>query len=299
LKIRFAVNDWIDFTYIHAQLKSNIIDSARSYHACSSAIKDFYRPVDRDKYLAAHMFEISLIKGIDFSFGESVVYTDKDVQWLYTIPLMFFKSGEHYNRDTDNTQFFGNLDINIIPDINIYSSIYIDEFIPLEIFNPTKARNQLGYTVGLQTFDFGLENLELLAEYSHLNPWVYSHKYPAATFTNNSFDMGHWIGQNADDLYLEASYQPMWWIRTGLYFERFRKGGKTDVGYQYKTPSLDFLYGGIRTEQSIGIFGIGQPFRDLFVNAKLRLVKLDDENKPANNHNFKPEFTFTVSYGVW
>ena len=299
VKMRVPLSTWMDFVYVLADLNSNVIDSARSYMAYSSAITPFFRRVNRQKYLAAHVVEFTVIDGLDFSLGESVIYSDKGIQLMYLIPVMLFKSGEHYNRDTDNIQWFGSLDVNLIPKFNLNLSVLIDELTTDDLLRPTSARNQLGYTAGIHTYDLGLENLELIAEYTRLNPWVYSHKYPAATFTNNGYDLGHWIGQNADNLYLEARYLPIRPLRVGTFYERYRKGGLDDIAYQYRLPSKQFLYGPIRKESSMGFYGKYQFARDGFLDGMLRWTTVSDEAFPNLNANGAPEFSVRISYGIW
>ena len=114
-KMRVPISNNIDFVYFHGELNSNIIDSSRSYYVIypnSSLIP--FRQVDHLKYIAAHQIEISIINGIDLSIGESVVYSDRGPILIYLIPIMFFKSGEWYNRDKDNVQMFGSLDLNLV-----------------------------------------------------------------------------------------------------------------------------------------------------------------------------------------
>ena len=119
IKLRVPVTDWMDFIYLHAELNSNVTDSTRSYFANSSAVESYFREVDRVKYLAAHMIELTPTRGVDFSLGESVVYSDRGPLLIYLIPIMFFKSAEHYNGDKDNVQWFANLDLNLVHNTNV------------------------------------------------------------------------------------------------------------------------------------------------------------------------------------
>ena len=298
VKMRVPVTNWMDFIYFHAELNSTIIDPNRSYFANSSSLVDFFRPVDRLKYMAAHMVEITPIHGVDVSLGESVVYSDRGPLLIYLIPVMFFKSAEHYNQDKDNVQWFGNLDLNLIPNTNVYFSLFIDELNIDDILDPLKARNQLGVTAGIQTYDMPIKNLEILAEYTRMNPWTYTHKYPAATFTNNGYVLGHWIGQNADDLYLELSYRPMRSLVFGATMERYRKGGLTDIAYQYRLPSQPFLYSPVREERSFGLYGQYQLAREGFLDLRARSKKLSDEALGISDEK-KFEWSVGLRYGIW
>ncbi|MEK6651137.1 MAG: hypothetical protein AABY75_09175 [Bacteroidota bacterium] len=298
IRFRAALADWLDFTYIHADLSSNVLDSSRSYSAYSSPSVNFFRPVYRQKYMAAHVLEASVTDWLDVSFGESIVYSDKNPQMMYIIPVMFFKSGEHYNKDTDNAQFFLSADVNPGYGINLFGSLFIDEIATSALFDPDKVRNQLGFTLGAQLFDLPVRNTEILLEYSRLNPWVYSHKYPAATFQNVGYDMGHWIGQNADLLTVEVVHRPFRSVRASVWYEALRKGGRADVVNQYQVPSLPFLYGPVRRETSAGFRVVVEPVRDVFVEGQARTTRVSDEGVPALTHADKPEYMLVVRYGL-
>ena len=298
IKMRVPVTYWLDFIYIHADLNSNVIDSSLSYFTDNSSIANSYREVDRLKYMAAHMIELTPAKGVSVSLGESVIYSDRGPLLIYLIPIMFFKSAEHYNGDKDNVQWFGNLDLNLIRNVNIYGTLFIDELNLDDLLNPDKQRNQLGVTFGFQTYDVLLENLELIAEYTRINPWVYSHKFPATTYTNNGYVMGDWIGQNADNLYLDLSYHPMRSLALGTTMEIYRKGGMKDVYYQYVVPSQPFLYGPLHEERSLGFYAKYQFIRDLFLDAGVRSITTSDEATGISKEK-KMEWKISARCGLW
>jgi len=161
------------------------------------------------------------------------------------------------------------------------------------------GRNQLGFTAGFHSYDLGLENVEFVAEYSRLNPWVYSHKYPAATFASNGYDLGHWIGQNADDAYLEVRYLPVRQLTAGAFWERVRKGGMEDVALQYQLPSPEFLYGPLRKESSFGAYARFEIGRDAFVDMAGRWKTISDEAKPPSDVTNQFEYALSFRYGLW
>lgn len=298
LKLQVPVTDWLDFIYLHAELNSGIVDSTRSYHTNSSPTQNYFRSVERSKYLAAHMIEITPIRGVNLSLGESVVYSDRGPLLIYMIPVMFFKSAEHYNGDKDNVQWFGNLDMNLIPDVNLYGSLFIDELSIDDLFDPAKQRYQVGYTAGFHTYDLPLRNLELNVEYTRLNPWVYTHKQPATEFTNNGYVMGNWMGQNADNLWFDLSYRPMRSLLIGATYEIFRKGGQKDIAYQYVTPSQEFLYGPLHEERSYGGYVRYQFMRDGFLDARAGYRTTSDEVLGIHKER-KLEFSIGARYGLW
>lgn len=226
VKLRVPVTDWMDFIYLHANLNSNVIDSSRSYFTNSSALEPIFREVDRLKHMAAHLVEFTPTRAVDISLGESVIYSARAPLLIYLIPIMFFKSAEHYNGDKDNVQWFGNLDMNLIRNTNVYFSLFVDDLALDDILKPDRQRNYLGFPAGSQTYDVLLKNLELIAKHTRINPWVYTHDYPATEYTNNGYVMGSWMGQNSDDIYFDLSYRPIRSLQFGGTMQVLRKGGR-------------------------------------------------------------------------
>jgi hypothetical protein len=303
IKMRVPITKNIEFVYFHGELNSNVVDSSQSYTVIygNPPFKTF-REVDHQKYIAAHQLEMYLWNGVDLSFGESIVYSDRGPLLMYLIPVMFFKAGEHYNDDKDNCQFFGSLDLNVIKNIDAYLSLFIDELNTDELFtNSYLAREQIAYSSGIRIFDFPATNLDMNLEYTRVNPATYNHKYPAATFTNNGFVLGNWMGQNADNLFLEIGYTPMHALRVTTFGEVYRKGGTLPIADQYSSDEgkMPFLFGPLHVERSFGITTKYQPIRDVFVNFKARIHKIEDEADPAQNRSHQFEFTLGASLGIW
>jgi hypothetical protein len=302
IKMRVPLSKDIDFIYIHGELNSNINDSSRSYTVTyNNPFYSIYREVDHSKYIAAHMIEFSLFNGVDLSLGESVIYSDRGPLFIYLIPVMFFKAAEHYNRDQDNTQIFGTLDLNLIRNVNFNFSLFIDELNTDQLFDPNKSRRQLAFSSGLRLYDIPIQNTELYVEYTRANPCVYNHKYPAVTFTNNGYDLGNWIGQNADDLYWEALYTPLRQLKIGLTYEVYRKGSASSIYDQYKPDGgrHPFLFGLWHQEYSTGIYIKYQPLRDLFFDFRGKFRSVRDAIDPSQNRNSTFEAVLSAGLGVW
>ncbi len=273
LKMRARLGKDVDFTFIHSWLSSDVVDSINSYFANTVRGTGDFRTIYRQKYLAAQMLEASVAPGVDIAVGESEVYGSRNPELLYLIPGMFYFAAEHYTGDEDNKQVFGSVDINAIRNLNLYATLFLDEFSVSEMTIPDRQRNQLGFTLGVRSYDLLYPNTDVLVEYTRTNPWVYNHKYPDATFQSHKFDLGHWIGQNADDLYLEANYRPMRELRIGVQFESLRKGGKDSTRFQYELPTPTFLYSPMIKHQSYGITARYEPIRDLFVDVHLFIAR--------------------------
>ncbi len=300
VKLRFPLSKSIDFVYFHGELNSNQVDSGRSYSVVYPSVS-FFRRVDQPKYIAAHQIEFSIINGLDLSLGESVVYSDKGPLLIYLIPIMFFKAAEHYNRDPDNTQIFGSLDINLILNINFYTSLFIDEINTDNFFDEFKSRKQIAYTIGARFFDIPLSNVDVNVEYTRVNPGVYNHKFPAVTFTNSDFVLGSWIGQNADLFNLELAYNPFYKLRLSSYFEKLRKGSDLSIADQYSSDQgkKGFLYGSLHKESVFGIQARYQPVRDIYIDTFLQWRTVSDDQYSSLNRSNQPEFGISARLGFW
>ena len=300
VKMRVRISEGFDFVYFHGSLNSNVTDTVKSYYVNYNGFSSL-REVDHSKYIAAHQIEIMLWKGIDLSFGESIVYSDRGPELMYLIPVMFFKAGEHYNGDKDNCQIFGSLDLNVIKNTNLYFSLFIDELNTDKFFDSNDSRRQLAFTLGGHTYDFPLDNFELAAEYTRANPAVYSHKYPSATYTNNGYVLGSWIGQNADDAFLALTYRPVRKLKLSIFHEVFRKGSPMPINYQYagNQGGFSFLSGTTHIERTFGVKAHFQPLRDVFLDGKAQFHTLTDSAIPAQNLNQQFEFTIGAGIGLW
>ncbi|MBI2428812.1 MAG: hypothetical protein HYV29_08465 [Ignavibacteriales bacterium] len=300
IKLRAELGDNISFTYLHAWLFSDIIDSARSYQLPDIPPPTGFRRVNKQKYLAAHILEFTPWDGVDIAVGESQVYGNRDPELIYLIPVMFFKAAEHWGYDTDNSQLFLSLDLNLVPQYNFYLSLFIDEFSTEDFYRSDRQRNQLGFTVGTRAYDTFLPDTKLLIEYTRLNPWVYNHKYPEVTFQSHSVDMGHWLGQNADLLFVQGMYQPSRNLRLGFQLETWRKGGKLPTISQYRLPTPEFLYSPRTKSQSFGLVGNYEVVRDMNVDFQLLQSRYSSEvNAGATDYTAKLDAFIGIRYNMY
>ena len=266
IKLRAKLGKDVDFTFIHSWLSSDIIDSVGSYYVPGLPPNLSYRPIYAQKYMAAQMLEASVANGVNAAVGESEIYGGRNPELIYLIPVMFYFAAEHYNTDQDNKQVFGSVDVTSLKNYDFYASLFIDEITIAQIFNAAQQRNQVGVTLGTRAYDLFFPNTDILIEYTRTNPWVYNHKYPDVTYQSSQYDLGDWIGQNADDLDLEANYRPYRALKVGLAFESLRKGGMDSTKFQYAFPTPPFLYGPVIKKQSYGVTAQYEIVRDMFVN---------------------------------
>jgi hypothetical protein len=69
-----------------------------------------------------------------------------------------------------------------------------------------------------------IPNLILTTEYTRTNPLAYRNDNLTTLFTSNSYNLGHYLYDNADVLYLAADFKPTRGLHLRLFYEKARKG---------------------------------------------------------------------------
>ncbi|MEI7723719.1 MAG: hypothetical protein WCK09_01375 [Bacteroidota bacterium] len=199
---------WFDFNYMHGWLNSNIVDSSRSYHS-----GDVYRVVYRNKYIAANMFTFIPWKGLNLSLGNSIIYSDINVNPIYLIPFLFFNSVDaaknNYANDAgSNSQLFFNVSSRQIRYLHLFLALYIDEWKTSRVMNKDQ-HNFTSLKAGFELSNFPVRNVALTAEYTRTQPMTYDHYIPATTFTSNDYVMGSYLRENSQEIYMAISWHPL------------------------------------------------------------------------------------------
>jgi hypothetical protein len=196
---------WLDFHYVHGWLVSEVVDSARTYNYGYGK-----RTVFRDKYIAANIFTVSPFKRLNFSFGNSIIYSDINIQAAYLIPFLFYKSVDHtinHNISNQNSQMFFDISSRQIKHVHLYTSVFVDEFSISRVGSKSR-HNFIGGKFGCRFSNLLNKNVSLIAEYTQTRPLTYQHVIPAVTFESNKYNMGHYLRDNSRELFISISYKP-------------------------------------------------------------------------------------------
>ena len=70
-------------------------------------------------------------------------------------------------------------------------------------------KNPISYKIGANITNFPLQNFAFTAELTRTNIITYKHSIEALTWENNSIGLGHYLGDNAMDIYLAVKYMPI------------------------------------------------------------------------------------------
>jgi len=237
IKLQLKPAQWLEFNYFHGWLVSQVIDSSRSYITSNG---DF-RGVFRQKYIAANMYTFKPLKNLHISVGNSIVYSDVPVQPAYLIPFFFFKSLDHtLNKgiDNQNSAMFLSLSSRQIRHLHLYGTVFIDEFSMARINDPAR-HNFSSYKGGLNLTGWPLADLSISAEYTRTTPMTYKHRVPSTTFESNQFNLGHYLRDNSEEVFLALRYSPFSTIQLGVSYTN-----------AYHANDYQYVFGGVPVDQN-------------------------------------------------
>ncbi len=224
---------WFQFDYFHAWLVSNVLDSTYYYSEryAEGETRTHYRPMN--KFMAANMFTFKPIKYIHFSFGNSIVYAERNVQALYFIPIAFFKSLDHLMTkglgvENQNSQVFASITVRPTDHLRLYGTFYVDEFKLARLKRSNKEHNPISYVVGFQWSGWPVNGLSLKGEFMRSYIATYTHSISVLDYTSNTYNMGHYMGDNAQSIYVGLSYRPTRSLRLTLDYTQDTKYRKYD-----------------------------------------------------------------------
>jgi hypothetical protein len=279
IRLDYKPLNWLKFNYTHAWLNSNIPDSSLSYLTNSGRIDNDFRLVFVQKYLATHSIDIQAMKGLNIAIGESIVYSDKmDPGFLIPINLFKFYDNNRSNyliEAGSNGQYFLSLSSrNQLRNTHLYSTLFIDEIRVSSLFNKTERRNQLGFNVGGSITDIFIPYLTLGAEYTRVNPFVYSNLIPAQNYTSYNYSLGDWMGNNFDKAILFTKYTPIAKLKLVARFQKIRKGGSGTIYEQYAVqPQPTFLFDYIKTRSDLFLQARYEYINNIYLTSSLTLMQ--------------------------
>ncbi len=255
---------WFRFTYVHGALVSEVVDSTLSFYT-SNAYGTDYREVYHPKYMAANMFTFIPYKGLQLSVGNSIIYDYRYPHLAYLLPVAFYKPVNHTldaRIDNMNSQLFLALSSRNIRGFHLYGTVFLDEVAADRILNDTE-HNFVSYKAGVSSAI--IPDLTLLAEYTWSNALVFMHNVPTTTFESNRYNLGHYLEDNAKDLYLGMAYRPFRTLQVKAYFNRSLKGpDHTALGTMPRT-GIEPLEPVVWNSTRAGILATMQVVNDLYL----------------------------------
>jgi hypothetical protein len=227
IKLSLTPVKWFEFNYYHAWLVSGVIDSSRSYYFTNS-YGTGYRIIYRKKFMAANIFTFKPMKGLHTSFGNSIIYSDDNVNPVYFIPFLLYKSVDHtYNNPSgngggQNSQFFIDISSRQIKHVHLYATVFFDDVSTARL----KENGHLDYyslNAGFQVSNL-VPNTFLTFEYFQSYPLVYKHTMPTTTYESNFYNMGHYLQDNSKGIYAEVAVRPLRGLEMKVFYNAAKHG---------------------------------------------------------------------------
>jgi hypothetical protein len=201
---------WFSFDYFHGWLNSMVVDSADSYWVTNSYGTD-YREVYHKKFIAANMFTFEPFKYLYISAGNSIVYTDENINPAYLVPLFFYKSVDHSltsGVDNMNSQMYFGISSRQIKHLHLHATLFVDELSVSRIKDKNEW-NFFSWKTGVRITDLPVSNLSFTTEFTYSYPLTYQHYVPTLTFETAGFNLGHYLRDNSREWYFAIDYKPL------------------------------------------------------------------------------------------
>lgn len=233
IKLNIKPVKWFEFNWVHGWLVSEVIDSAGSMVFTNSYGTD-RRDMMFDKYLAANMFTFKPVKNFYISAGNSVIYSSDGPQLQYLIPVMFYKSVDHTYNSTDqagrnigqNSQMFFDISSRNIKKVHLSATLFVDELSTSRFFNDS-VWNFWSIKGSMRISDL-IPNTFITAEYTKSMPLNYKHNIPTTTFESNGYNLGHYLMDNSQEVYISLIVKPYKTLTLKLAYLYAQKGKDYD-----------------------------------------------------------------------
>jgi hypothetical protein len=169
------------------------------------------------KYMAAHYFSIAFSKNFTLGLYEATIFTrdgkSGQFELSYLNPVILYRAVEHFIGSPDNVLLGLDAKVNLFRRVQAYGQVLLDEFNTGYFFNEQKGwwAKKLGVQAGLKYIDaFGVDQLDLQAEFNTARPYTYSHRDSlGASYSHYNMALAHPLGANFKEALLLLRYQPL------------------------------------------------------------------------------------------
>ncbi|MBK6875577.1 MAG: hypothetical protein IPG99_03705 [Ignavibacteria bacterium] len=163
------------------------------------------------KNIVSHYLGINFSQAFRIGLWESVVISEQPFSFTYFNPVSFLTSADLSSGDestTKNNAILGiEMEVTPVRNISFQASLLIDDLTFGTLFEDDSLNeNKFGWQIGAMWT--ALPGVALSLEYTHLDPFVYSHRSNTSSFTNRGYSLGHALPPNSDEIALQLQYNP-------------------------------------------------------------------------------------------
>lgn len=148
------------------------------------------------KYLTAHNLTFFIGDDVELGFTDMVIYSRR-FDLAYLNPFSFLKSVEHSLNDRDNGLLGAHFRARIVPGVEVRGQVLMDDVLAGGIGKGYWS-NKFAWQAGaMWAAPLGLNDVDLMVEWTRIEPYTYSHFRPQNTFATSGTVLGSQIGPNA------------------------------------------------------------------------------------------------------
>ncbi len=250
------------------------------------------------KYFVFHRLELGPFFNNSFKIGfnEMVIYSNIPINFAFLNPISFLTSAdlntELPGRNSNNTLLGIDMQVYPVKNLSIQGSFLIDD-LNFETLGNDSAKsndNKFAFQGGINWQNaFTLPNLELIYEYTRVDPFVYAHRQINNSYTNWNLPLGHSLNPNSDENAFKLAYNFGSRVRVALTYKMQRTGENytdslgnfVNVGSDILNGSEDFarkntFLNGIRINRNIIIAELEfEPIKQYFFTIKYQRRNYD------------------------
>lgn len=162
------------------------------------------------KNIIAHYLNFNLLNNLRFGVFETVIVPNRPLSFSYLNPVSFLFSADLTAMNNNDSNSMIGFDAEYFPinNIALQSTFLIDDydFKLIGDKSPESNNNRFAWQFGFYYSNFlGINNLSSVIEFTHLDPFFYSHKSNKAQYTHWQLSLGHSLPPNSDELAIKFS----------------------------------------------------------------------------------------------
>ena len=216
-----------------------------TFTAFTGVLEDMAEDIN-DKYISGHRVEGYFWDRFGFGISEVVVYGNR-FEPGYLNPVNIYLINEQpisradgrVGGSGDNVLMSVDMRLRPVDDFEIYGELMVDDGNPAANFKHWDTK--FGILGGIYLTDpFGIPNTDFHAEYAFINQYAYTHVNPVNVYKHFTTPIGHQIGSDADNLWLELRHRWTDRLETVFGYELERHGsGNIDKEHPPDAPKDD------------------------------------------------------------
>ena len=216
-----------------------------SFTGFTAVLKDMSEEIN-DKFISGHRAEGYFWDRFGFGISEVVVYGNR-FEPGYLNPFNIYLINEQTISRADSRSpgsgdnVFASVDLRLRPfnNFEIYGELMVDDGNPAASFKHWDTK--FGILGGVYLTDlFGLQDTDFHAEYTFVNQYTYTHVNPFNVYRHFTSVIGHHIGTDADNLWIEIRRRFSDKLETVFGYELERHGeGDVDIAHSPDAPKDD------------------------------------------------------------